>query len=78
MSSPTLYSVSKRDCAIVNLDPANDVPPYEADISLSELTRADDAAKELSLGPNGTLVYCIQYLETNLDWLLQKLKKLKG
>jgi hypothetical protein len=31
----------------------------------------------LSLGPNGGLVYCMEYLEKNLDWLRQKLQPLK-
>ena len=26
------------------------------------------------LGPNGGLVYCMEYLEKNLDWLLAKIR----
>jgi hypothetical protein len=33
---------------------------------------------EFDLGPNGGLVYCIEYLERNIDWLFEKLDKLKG
>lgn len=29
--------------------------------------------EEHSLGPNGALVYCMEYLEQNLDWLLGRL-----
>lgn len=29
--------------------------------------------QELELGPNGGLVYCMDYLEKNLDWLQEKL-----
>ena len=32
---------------------------------------------ELKLGPNGGLVYCIDYLEKNMDWLKEKLKPLQ-
>jgi hypothetical protein len=26
-----------------------------------------------NLGPNGSLVYCIEYLEANLDWLVHRI-----
>jgi hypothetical protein len=26
-----------------------------------------------NLGPNGSLVYCMEYLEANLDWLVQRI-----
>ena len=29
--------------------------------------------EELQLGPNGGLVYCLEYLEANLDWLKERL-----
>ena len=29
------------------------------------------------LGPNGGLVYCMEFLEKNLDWLLEKLQNIK-
>ena len=31
----------------------------------------------LSLGPNGSLIYCMEYLEKNLDWLKEKLDAFK-
>lgn len=63
-----------RKFAIVNLDPANEELPYKAAIDLSELIRVTDVMETLKLGPNGALIYCIEYLETNLDWLQAKLK----
>ena len=30
-----------------------------------------------NLGPNGGLVYCMEYLEQNLDWLFQRLEALE-
>lgn len=30
------------------------------------------------LGPNGGLIYCIEYLEANVDWLVEKLKTVSG
>jgi GPN-loop GTPase len=32
---------------------------------------------EFHLGPNGGLIYCIEYLEANFDWLVEKLEPLK-
>jgi len=32
---------------------------------------------ELGLGPNGGLVYCLDYLEQNMDWLRQQLEPLE-
>lgn len=32
---------------------------------------------ELKLGPNGGMLYCLEYLEANLDWLETELAKLK-
>jgi len=29
--------------------------------------------KEFSLGPNGALLYCIDFLDTNSDWLLKQI-----
>nr|CAB3250617.1 GPN-loop GTPase 2 [Phallusia mammillata] len=63
----------KRECCVVNLDPANDFIPYECDIDINDLVTVEDVMKNLSLGPNGALLYCMEYLEMNYDWLLQKL-----
>lgn len=29
--------------------------------------------EEHDLGPNGGLVYCMEYIEKNIDWLLERL-----
>lgn len=31
--------------------------------------------KELALGPNGGLVYCMEYLAKNLEWLHEQLNE---
>jgi len=62
-----------RDVAVVNLDPANEEVPYEAAISLSDLVSLDSVMDRMALGPNGGLVYCMEYLEANIDWLLEKI-----
>jgi GTPase SAR1 family protein len=67
-----LRSLGRR-VAIVNLDPANDVLPYECDCDVRELISLDGAAAQRELGPNGGLVHCMEYLEANVDWLLERL-----
>lgn len=32
---------------------------------------------ELGLGPNGAMLYCLEYLEKNVDWLVDRLQGLK-
>jgi GTPase SAR1 family protein len=65
---------AQQRVAVVNLDPANTAPPYRPDIDICDLVCLDEVMQELGLGPNGGLAYCIDYLETNLDWLVQKMK----
>lgn len=65
-----------RKVAVINLDPANDNLPYECAINIEDLIKLGDATGEHSLGPNGGLIYCMDYLEKNVDWLLTKLKPL--
>ncbi|KAM6576130.1 hypothetical protein CsatB_027967 [Cannabis sativa] len=62
-----------RKVAIINLDPANDSLPYECAINIEDLIKLSDVMTEHSLGPNGGLVYCMDYLEKNIDWLEAKL-----
>lgn len=68
----------ERPVHIVNLDPANDRVPYPCAISLAELISVRDVMEELDLGPNGAMLYCLEYLEHNLDWLEARLEALEG
>ncbi|XP_072178408.1 GPN-loop GTPase 2-like [Diadema setosum] len=70
-------SQTGRKVAIVNLDPANDFLPYQASVDISDLVTLADVMEKLRLGPNGGLVYCMEYLEKNLDWLKNQLDALK-
>lgn len=62
-----------RKTIVVNLDPANEDVRYPCAIDVRQLISADDAAAAYSLGPNGALMYCVEYLEANSDWLLRAL-----
>jgi len=64
-----------RKVAIVNLDPANENMNYTPDIDIANLVRVEEVMDELGLGPNGGLVYAMQFLYKNLDWLEGQLNK---
>ena len=67
-----------RKVVVVNLDPANDSLPYECAVDVSELITLQDVMDRLKLGPNGSLIYCMEYLEKNLEWLKNQLDKFKN
>ncbi|KAJ7593355.1 hypothetical protein C8J56DRAFT_779267 [Mycena floridula] len=71
-----LFTAIKRPISIVNLDPANDSIPYPCAIDISSLISLQDAMNEHGLGPNGGMLYCMEYLEANFDWLEDRLKEL--
>ncbi|KAK6902862.1 hypothetical protein I203_108122 [Kwoniella mangroviensis CBS 8507] len=62
-----------RPIHIVNLDPAVSIPPYPCSISITELVDLDSVMEEYGLGPNGAMLYCLEYLEANFDWLIDRL-----
>ncbi|KAF9049546.1 hypothetical protein BDZ89DRAFT_1006380 [Hymenopellis radicata] len=71
-----LFSALNRPIAIVNLDPANDNIPYPCAIDISSLITLSDVMQEYQLGPNGGMLYCMEYLEANYDWLEERLSEL--
>jgi GTPase SAR1 family protein len=72
-----LTGIGRKVC-VVNLDPANEYLPYECAVNVSELISLEDVMDEFELGPNGGLIYCMEFLEKNLDWLKGKLDALRG
>ncbi|XP_065648638.1 GPN-loop GTPase 2 isoform X2 [Hydra vulgaris] len=67
-----------RKVVIVNLDPANDNMPFVPDICITSLVTLSDVMNLLKLGPNGGLVYCMEFLEKNFDVIEKKLKEFQG
>ena len=63
-----------RKPVLVNLDPANDFLPYECDVDAAELVSLEQVMTEHSFGPNGGLLFCMETLVANFDWLTGKLK----
>uniref|UniRef100_A0A6G3MH05 GPN-loop GTPase 3 n=1 Tax=Henneguya salminicola TaxID=69463 RepID=A0A6G3MH05_HENSL len=66
---------SKRCVCLVNLDPAAEEFICQPDIDIRELISLTDVMEddEIKLGPNGGLIFCIEYLIKNIDWLFKKI-----
>eukprot|EP01062_Namystynia_karyoxenos_P074171 TRINITY_DN71013_c0_g1_i1.p2 TRINITY_DN71013_c0_g1~~TRINITY_DN71013_c0_g1_i1.p2 ORF type:complete len:314 (+),score=119.10 TRINITY_DN71013_c0_g1_i1:105-944(+) len=54
---------------VINLDPACDAFAYAASADVRDFITVDDVAEEQVLGPNGGLVYAMEQLVENPDWL---------
>mmetsp|Transcript_20784 Transcript_20784/g.37012 ORF Transcript_20784/g.37012 Transcript_20784/m.37012 type:complete len:307 (-) Transcript_20784:75-995(-) len=67
----------QRETVVVNLDPANQNTPYECAVDIKELIDLEEVMNELELGPNGALIYCMEYLVENIEWLKEKLEGVK-
>jgi len=65
-----------RRVAIINLDPANEKVGYTADIEISDLVSLEEVMETMKLGPNGGLVYCMEFLWENISWLEDKIAEL--
>ncbi|GAA5946153.1 hypothetical protein JCM3775_006299 [Rhodotorula graminis] len=69
------FTALERPILLVNLDPAAPSPPYPHSVSIADLISLDDAMSAHGLGPNGAMLYCLEYLEANLDWLDHELDR---
>jgi len=69
-----LNGLGRKSC-LVNLDPANDALPYDASVDVCELIDARVAAETYDLGPNGALMFSMEYLLANSDWLVDQLQQ---
>ena len=65
-----------RKASVVNLDPANDQISYPCAIDVRELITLEEIMKDDELGPNGSVLYALEELEHNFDWLADKLNEL--
>ncbi|EZA57731.1 hypothetical protein DMN91_003300 [Ooceraea biroi] len=66
-----------RKVAIINIDPANENMEYTPAVDISELVKHEDIMEEYGSGPNGALLYCMEYLETHVSWLIARVLNLK-
>eukprot|EP00501_MAST-03F_sp_TOSAG23-6_P000367 GSMAST32.ASY1.ANO1.374.1 assembled CDS len=49
-------------------------PSYEYAIDIRDLISLDDVMDELKLGPNGAMLYVMEFLEENFDWLEEQIQ----
>lgn len=67
-----------RKCSVVNLDPANDRTSYPVALDVRDLITLDEIMETEELGPNGSVLYALEELEHNFEWLEEGLKQLGG
>ncbi|MCJ1383666.1 hypothetical protein MMC17_006780 [Xylographa soralifera] len=65
-----------RKCSVVNLDPANDHTSYPCALDVRDLITLEEIMEDDQLGPNGAVLYALEELEHNWEWLEQGLKGL--
>lgn len=65
------YAMLRRKVHCINLDPAAEHFAYPVQCDIRELISVDDVMEdgELRFGPNGGLVFCMEYLIQNTGWL---------
>jgi len=66
-----------RKVSVVNLDPANDATSYPCALDVRSLITLEEIMAEDSLGPNGAVLYALEDLEHNWEWLETGLKGLE-
>ena len=66
---------NKRNFKIVNLDPAAEVFKYRCSLDIRDMVALDDVQELMNFGPNGGLVYCMEYLIENIDEFLKDLSE---
>mmetsp|Transcript_8741 Transcript_8741/g.7821 ORF Transcript_8741/g.7821 Transcript_8741/m.7821 type:complete len:270 (+) Transcript_8741:39-848(+) len=62
-----------RTIHVGNLDPAAENFQYESSFDIKDLINLDEVMNDLGYGPNGGLVYCMEYLLQNIEWLHDEL-----
>ena len=67
-------ALAGRPVAVVNLDPAADPPAGEEDapfaVDVRDLVDLSAVMAAHALGPNGGLLFCVDHLAENVDWLI--------
>ena len=68
-------SASKRRMHVANLDPAAEHFDYECAFDIRDLVSLEEVMEELNFGPNGGLVYCMEYLFKHSEWLYERMEE---
>lgn len=67
-------AASGRSVRVINLDPAAETFKYSCSVDIRELISVDDVMTEMGFGPNGALIFCMEYLIDNETWLQEALE----
>ena len=69
--------VMRRQVKLVNLDPAAEYFKYPVTADIRDLIQLDDAMEDetLHFGPNGGLLFCMEYFAKNMEWLIEQLEE---
>lgn len=65
-----------RKCSVINLDPANFHTNYTCALDVRDLVKLEEIMEDDELGPNGGILYAMEELEHNIDWLEKGLTNL--
>jgi len=71
---------TKRNISIINLDPAAEHFSYTPVVDIRDLISVEDVMEdeELKLGPNGGLIYCMEYFMEHMDWFYEQIGESDG
>ena len=75
-AAPRLFIECRRPL-VINLDPANDELPYPCALDIADLISCSDVMEAMELGPNGGLMYCMDFLAENMSWLDERVQALQ-
>ena len=67
-----------RKSSVINLDPGNDHTSYSCALDVRSLITLEEIMDEDDLGPNGAVLYALEEVEHNWEWLKQGLESLGG
>lgn len=62
-----------RPCSVGNLDPANENITYDASFDVRDLVNVEEVMEREELGPNGGVLWAMEEIETNVEWLEENL-----
>ena len=65
----------QRPCSVVNLDPANENIGYDPAFDVRELVSIDEVMERERLGPNGGVLWAMEEIEAQFDWLEEGLSR---
>lgn len=66
-----------KKVAIINLDPGNDILPYDCYYDIKKMINTQDVMISMGLGPNGALLHCMKHIQQHFDDILDELSKLE-